>query len=419
MGHAETSDAVETVAAGVVCDRALDWAEDRDFAGYDPYDGLNSPYVDRVATNWLTRLVCLHAVNKAPVDLRPVLDVPAERNPKGVALFAMASLNRYRVTGRRGDRQRAARLLRWLDDNRSPGYDEAAWGYNFDWQNGRKFFLPAYHPSIVVTVFGGRAFLSYYEVTGEPWALDVARSAAAFVRTHINRETVDGTEVFTYTPHDSFVLVNTNALAAGFFHRLAGHTGDESLAARARTLFEFVVDAQADSGGWYYAVPADESHLSHDNFHTGFVLESLYEYASDCPEGHPASEAYRTGMRFYREQLFDDDGAPRFESDQRYPYDAHAAAQGILTFVQRGAERDHRLARDIYRWSLRNLFDDDGYFYRRVGRVLTDETPYMRWSQAWMCRALSALELQAGSGGGGGHTTDDGRGADPNPSPSG
>jgi hypothetical protein len=103
-------------------------------------------------------------------------------------------------------------------------------------------------------------------------------------------------------------------------------------------------------------------------------------------------------MRFYRENLFEDDGAPRFEDERRYPYDAHAAAQAILTFVQRGTERDLRQARDVYRWSLRNLYDDDGYFYRRVGRVLTDETPYMRWSQGWMCRALSALSRQDAGG---------------------
>jgi len=377
-----------------VCDQCLQWAEDRDYAGYDPYDGLNSPIVNFFARNWLTRLIGMHAVNKAPINLRTVLKVPKERNPKGIALFAMAYLNRYRETGRGSDKKQAKKLLKWLEDNQSPGYEQAAWGYNFDWQNARKFFLEAYHPSIVVTVFGGRAFLEYYETTGEFWALETAQSAAMFIQKHINRERVNDFDVFTYTPHDSFVLINTNALAAGFFYQLAAHTDSTKFSERAQELFGFVVDSQADSGGWFYAMPADESHLSHDNFHTGFVLESLYGYAMDQPADHPAPEAYEKGLQFYRDNLFEENGAPRFEADKRYPYDAHAAAQAILTFAQRDSAEAQTMAETVSQWAMTHLFDDNGYFYRRIGRVLNDKTPYMRWSQAWMCRALSRLSLR-------------------------
>lgn len=383
---------------GEICDDCLSWARERDYAGYDPYDGLNSPIIDSLANNWLTRLVGIHAVNKAPVNFRSLLRVPAERNPKGIALFTMAYLNRYRETGNAVEKERAETLLRWLNDNRSPEYDQAAWGYNFDWQNGRKFFLPEYYPSIVVTVFGGRAFLDYYETTGESWALETAHSAAAFIQEHINCKRVDGFDVFTYTPYDSFVLINTNALAAGFFYQLAPHMNSGEFSKRATELFKFVVDAQADSGGWYYAMPASESHLNHDNFHTGFVLESLHNYAMDRSTNHPARDAYETGLQFYRDNLFDENGAPRFEADKRYPYDAHAAAQAILTFAQRDTDQDREMAQTVYEWTTANLLDDDGYFYRRIGRVLTDRTPYMRWSQAWMCRALSALSLRESEG---------------------
>ncbi|WP_254663391.1 hypothetical protein [Haladaptatus sp. W1] len=335
-------------------------------------------------------------MNKSPINLRPLLKVPKERNPKGIALFSMAYLNRYCETGREADKKESENLLRWLDRNRSPEYNDAAgWGYNFDWQNARKFFLPEYHPSIVVTVFVGRAFLQYYDATGERWALDTAKSAASFIRTHINQKRINGFDVFTYTPYDSFVLINTNALAAGFFHNLNNHIGSTELSNRVEELFEFVVDAQADTGGWYYSMPATESHLSHDNFHTGFVLESLYEYAMERPDGHPTWEAYQKGMEFYRRNLFDDDGAPRFEADQRYPYDAHASAQAILTFVQRGTDQDWEMARKVGQWSLENLLDSNGYFYRRIGRIFSDKTPYMRWSQAWMCYALSSFSFHS------------------------
>jgi len=369
-----------------VCDDALQWADDRDYSGWDPYDGLNSPYFSPLRRHWLTRLVGIHLVAKAPVNLRDVLSVPEERNPKGVALFAMSYLNLYRATGADRHLVRAESLLGWLRDNGSPGY-EGAWGYNFDWQNGRKFFLPSDAPSIVVSVFCARAFLDHYEATGDKASLATARETVRFIRSEINTETVGGRTAYTYTPHDSFVVVNANALAMKFFTRVAAHTDDTSLSERAAALADLVIATQTDTGAWYYAVPAEESHLSHDNFHTGFVLESLDGYLTENSD--PAVEhAYRTGMAFFDRYLFEPDGAPRFEHDRAYPRDAHAAGQAIRTFVRAGTPAARDRAAAVATWALDMLYDEAGYFYRYRSYV-DDTTPYIRWSQAWMCYGLS------------------------------
>lgn len=370
-----------------VCRSALAWADGRDYAGYDPYDGLNSRLLGRFATNWLTRLLLTHAVHKAPVNVRPLVGVPRERNPMGVALFASAYLDLYEAAGREDDRTSAEQLLGWLRDNQSPAFEEASWGYNFDWQNARKFHLPAGHPCVVVTVFCARAFLTHYRRTGDEASLATAREATRFLERHINTVTVDGYEAYTYTPYDSFVVVNANALAADLHYRVARTTGDADARRRAEELFSFVVDAQTDEGAWYYSAPASQSHLAVDNFHTGFVLESLRDYARDRG-GEPAA-AYDRGMTFYRERLFEPDGAPKFDHETAYPRDVHAAAQGLITLSGSGDADDRATARTVLEWTLANLYDEEGYFYRRVGRVLTDRTPYMRWSQAWMCRALA------------------------------
>lgn len=381
---------MSTDAVRDVCLDALGWARDRNYEGWDPYDGLNSPLLRPLSAHWLGRLLGMHGVHKFPVNLRPLLRVPKERNPKGIALFAAAYLDLYEATGTEQYLSEAESLLEWLTENRSQSFDLPCWGYNFDWQNGRKFFLPAYHPSIVVTVFCGRSFLAHSQLTGADESAEMAADVARFIETHINTQTVDGRTVYAYTPYDDFVLVNTNALAADYFYRIGKLVDEAAFIEQAEELFEFVVATQTDAGGWHYAVPPTESHLSYDNFHTGFVLESLETYASDEGPGHPAHEAYERGLAFYREHLFDD-GAPRFEAEKRYPYDSHAAAQGILTFIGGGRETDREQAERIFEWTRRNLYDSDGYFYRRQGRVLSDSTPYMRWSQAWMCRALAAL----------------------------
>ncbi|WP_418285030.1 hypothetical protein [Halorubrum sp. DTA46] len=373
----------------VVLENALAWAFDRDYAGYDPYDGLNSPLLSAVSRHWLLRLLSIHGVRAFPVNLRPYLGVPEERNPKGIGLFASAYLNHYERTGSDAALEAAERLLDWLVENRSPAFERSSWGYNFDWQNSTKFFLPANHPCGVVTVFCARPFLRHHELTGSERSLELARDATAFLVEDIGTESVNGHDVLTYTPYDSYVAVNANALAADLLWRVGTEVDDDALVERARDLFEFVVDAQTDDGGWRYSVPASDSHLGYDNFHTGFVLESLSEYARDQAADHPAREAYERGMEFHRENHFEADGAPRFEDDQSRPYDVHAAAQALITFTQRGDPDDAALARTVLAWTLDWLYDPEGYFYRRVGRMGVDETPYIRWSQAWMCLALS------------------------------
>lgn len=380
---------VENVDIPALCDQSLEWAREREYAGYDPYDGLNSPILSKLARGWIPRLVAIHGVRAAPVNLRPYLGVPRQRNPKGIGLFARAYLNRYEQTGNRSYLDEAETLLEWLATNQSPAFERPSWGYNFDWQNSNKFFLPADHPCGVVTIFCARSFLHHYRLTGTERSLELASGAAEFLLSDINEERVDGFDVLAYTPYDSYVVVNANALAADYLRHVGEETGNDRYLERARELFEFVVEMQTPEGGWYYAVPGSESHIDHDNFHTGFVLESLHDYAVDRSPSHPAREAYERGIQFHRNVHFEPDGAPKFEHNQSYPYDIHAAAQAIITFTVGDDGVDSELAGRVLRWTIDNMFDSDGYFYRRIGRVLNDTTPYMRWSQAWMCVALT------------------------------
>ncbi|WP_216824739.1 prenyltransferase/squalene oxidase repeat-containing protein [Salinigranum rubrum] len=370
-------------------DDALSWARERDYAGWDPYDGLNSPLFSPVARNWFLRLVCMHGVNKFPVNLRPLLGVPKQRNPKGVALFAAAYLDRYAVDGDESDRENAERLLEWLERNQSSAFDAPCWGYNFDWQNAEKFFLPAYKPSIVVTVFVGESFLKHYRLTGDEESLATARDVCSFITSEINEVPVDGHTAYAYTPYDDYVVVNANALAAGLLAAVGAETGDDAFVTRADELVDLVVDVQDEKGAWYYSVPGDDSPLSHDNFHTGFVLESLSEYLT-VRDSDPAERAYQRGLDFFRDNLFDADGAPRFEHDTALPRDIHGAAQAIRTLALDGDPKSTRLGRRVLSWTLENMLDDEGYFYRRRGRFWDDTTPYMRWNQAWMCYGLGA-----------------------------
>lgn len=391
MGIDSTSADPDTVDPTAVCSAALGWARERDYAGWDPYDGLNSPLLRPLRGHWFTRLVAMHGVHKAPINLRRLLLVPKERNPKGVALFASAYLDRYAATGEERYLAEAETLLDWLRAHQSPGTDYACWGYNFDWQNANVFFLEAGEPCSVVTVFCALAFLEHHRLTGNPESLAVARDAGAFVQNELNVVPVESHNPYSYTPDDTYVVINANALAMSLLARVGSALDDGSMLERADELAAFVVDAQTDSGAWYYSMPATSSHLDHDNFHTGFVLEALHDYRTVRPDATRTERAYRHGLSFYRTELFEDDGAPKFESNKRFPRDVHGSAQAIRLLARDGDTRSLRLAERVVRWTLQHLYDGSGYFYRRQGRILRDTTPYMRWNQAWMCYSLATF----------------------------
>ncbi|HVS20687.1 MAG TPA: hypothetical protein VHD88_02500, partial [Pyrinomonadaceae bacterium] len=74
------------------------WCRAHDFAGYDPYDGLNSRLFQATPLKHsrFARLAWTQIFKKSPVNLRRLALVPPQRNPKGTALFALAALADYR-----------------------------------------------------------------------------------------------------------------------------------------------------------------------------------------------------------------------------------------------------------------------------------------------------------------------------------
>src|SRR5919112_6427956 len=96
-----------------VYERAREWARARGYAGHDPFDALNSRLFQSTPLKYsrLARLAWTQAFKRSPVNLRPLALVPAGRNAKGTALFALAALSRFRATGGEEYRREARALL--------------------------------------------------------------------------------------------------------------------------------------------------------------------------------------------------------------------------------------------------------------------------------------------------------------------
>ncbi len=364
------------------------WLVDKRFLGNDPHDALRSPLLGALTfNNRYLGIAWVQLLRRSPVDLRRLLGVKPGYNPKGMGLFLASYVRRYRTTGSEEDRARIDFFSDWLRRNRSSGYEEACWGYNFDWPN-RSFFAPAGTPTIVNTSFIAQAFLDRHELLGEGGDLEIARSACDFLLRRLVR--IEGTpgHCFSYTPLDRRRVHNANMLGAALLARVGRLMRDSELINQAREAVRYTMARQREDGSWPYGEGGREAWV--DNFHTGFVLESLLQYMRESGDAQ-FEEGLERGYRYWKGTFFAAAGEPKFYAHRLYPIDAHAAAQAILTFLAFSGRDPEAAGRalQLATWTIANLQDRAGYFYYQIGRFFRNRIPYIRWSQAWMFRALT------------------------------
>ena len=380
-----------------VLEAVLAWSRAQGYRGHDKHDGLNSPVLKALLGRgrW-PRLLAIQGVMRLPVNLRPLLMVPKIYNPKGLGLFARALFNLHRAGGQAGHLGEAERLLSLLNELRAAGrWGGACWGYLYDWQDAG-FYAPSGTPNAVVTSFVCEAFLEGYRVTRKAEYLDTVASASNFFLRDLTvlKDTSDEL-CLGYMPVPMTVRVmDVSALIASVLSQYAALSGDNCHYGHAKRLMNYVTRQQTDYGAWWYTDPPRDSHIRHDNYHTGFILDALHRYmtATGDPEFR---RSYEHGLRFYAKELFNSDGSPRWMSDKDYPHDIHGAAQGIATFSRHMKEWPE-LALKIAGWSLERMYDTDGRFYYQETRWGRKRFTYLRWCNAWMALGLSALACALG-----------------------
>jgi hypothetical protein len=378
------------------------WCRAQGFAGYDPYDALNSRLFQAtpLRNSRIARLAWTQFHKRSPLNFRPLVRIPRQRNAKAIALFALAALADYRRTGTRESEIEARELLDDLIEMRLKGFKGATWGYNFDWQS-RAFFAPRGTPTIVPTAFAARALCEAAEVIGPAEYLPFARTICDFILNDLKRSAETEDEVcFSYSPLDRTCVFNASLLAAETLASVGKLAGEASLCDWALRAARYVVRRQLADGSWKYGSHDYQSWA--DNFHTAYILKSLSRIidAVGTEPGavatgltHGFETAFRRGYEFWKERFFLANGWPKYFPDRLYPADAHSAASAIVTLVElRGRVPGAlNLAEQIADWTITNMRDNRGFFYYQRRRFHTVGIPYMRWAEAWMIYALARL----------------------------
>jgi hypothetical protein len=371
--------------------KLLDFCQANDWAGYDPYDALNSKVFEALPflNSRIPRIVLTQGLKRSPFNIRKLLFIPKVQNAKAIALFLAAFIKLSRA-----EEVNVGHLIPTMVDRlialRSPGVPYWCWGYSFPWQT-RTIIVPAGAPNLVCTTFVASALLDAYEQSQDSACLSMAVSAAEYILNELYWSG-DGSAVGFSYPQPSLRLEvhNANFLATALLCRVYKHTGEEKFIAPALRVARYSAAKQRADGSWWYAEGPSQRWI--DNFHTGYNLCALRSISRDSNTAEFDSRI-RKGFDFYRAHFFREDGAVRYFHDRTYPIDIHCVAQSIITLVelQDLDSGNIPLARSVLQWAVDRMWNDRGYFYYRVLRSGTIRTPYMRWSLAWMFLAMSTL----------------------------
>lgn len=371
-------------------DKLISYCEGEGFKGYDPYDGLNSrlfqslPLLPRAR---FPRLAWIQLFKRLPINLRPLVGISKEYNPKGLALFLSGFANLSRIHGIEKYRKQINFFAQRLIDLKTPGYAGNCWGYNFPWES-KAFYQPKFTPTIVASTFAANALIDAYEVTKEKRFLEAGISTKEFILLDLNRTTnPNGNFVFSYSPYDHTSVFNASLLGARLLSRIYHYTRDEELIRTARLAIAYCCDYQNEDGSWYYSTLPFHQWI--DNFHTGFNLECIIDYRKYSGD-HSFDKYIDKGMKYYLDTFFDEKGRSAYYNNSLYPIDIHAPSQLFVTLFKAGNFAENKaLADRVLEWTVKHMQSKEGYFYYQKRRFLTNKIPYMRWSQAWIFYGLT------------------------------
>ena len=148
----------------------LNYIENENYKGWDPYDLLNSSFLKNSPLYSLSffRLLFIQLGKRSPFNLRRLLNVPKEHNSKGLALILMGYINLYKIAingntkfGNPETLKKIEYLSELLVKKSCAGYSGACWGYNFPWQARNLFYFPKQTPTVVATSFCSKLYSNH------------------------------------------------------------------------------------------------------------------------------------------------------------------------------------------------------------------------------------------------------------------
>lgn len=366
-----------------------------DFAGQDPFDGLNSKLFELFPRfkKGIVGLAWIQLHKRLAINLRPLCGVPKKRNPKGIALFILGLLQDYQATNEKIYLDEAIKLADWLLTQQSDKalWQHSCWGYHFDW-NARAFYVPKGKPNVITTIYVAQALYALSEVTSDKKYSDPALDSAHFIVKTLYKEN-ESRQFFGYIPGETAFVHNASLWGAAWVAKVATLTGNEQYKQLALNAARQSIKEQGSDGSWVYG--ARHHHQFIDGFHTGYNLEAL-RLLSDVLQTNEFEKSIKLGLQYYKKHLFEEDGTAKYYNNNRYPLDMHSVSQAVFTLLKVGkTSDDFVLAEKIINRSVETLYlpKKQRFIYQK-NKYFTNKVDYVRWTQAWVYYSFAYFNRQ-------------------------
>src|SRR5262245_12678710 len=364
------------------------WVEEHDYKGFEPFDGLSSWLAPLLRWNLFAERVLQQLSRRSPINLRPLLGIKPQESTKGRGYMAYGYFIMYKITKENTYKEKALQCLDWLERNKAPGYKKHSWGNHFDFASrwGR---YSAHEPIIVWTSLIGQAFLEAYEQLKMDQFLSIAESICEWIM-DLPRENTPTGVCLSYMAIRQNSVHNANMLGASMLARTAKYMANTSYVDMAKSAMQYSCSRQLPNGSWWYA-EAPPYHWI-DNFHTGYNLVSLKCYIESTGDTTYMDHLSR-GLEFFKTNLFEENGKPKYYNNCLYPIEIQCASQAIETLACFAPEdrSSLELAKKVAQWTIENMQDQRGFFYYRIYPMIKAKIPMLHWGQATMYKALALL----------------------------
>ncbi|WP_350587244.1 aspartate-semialdehyde dehydrogenase [Pseudoalteromonas sp. 3-MNA-CIBAN-0064] len=366
-----------------------------DFAGQDPFDGLNSKLFELFPRfkKGIVGLAWIQLHKRLAINLRPLCGVPKKRNPKGIALFILGLLQDYQATNEKIYLDEAIKLADWLLTQQSDKalWQHSCWGYHFDW-NARAFYVPKGKPNVITTIYVAQALYALSEVTSDEKYSDPALDSAHFIVKTLYKEN-ESRQFFGYIPGETAFVHNASLWGAAWVAKVATLTGNEQYKQLALNAARQSIKEQGSDGSWVYG--ALHHHQFIDGFHTGYNLEAL-SLLSDVLQTNEFEKTIKLGLQYYKKHLFEEDGTAKYYNNNRYPLDMHSVSQAVFTLLKVGKTLDDfTMAEKIINRAIQTLYmpKNQRFIYQK-NKYFTNKVDYVRWTQAWVYYSFAYFNRQ-------------------------
>ncbi|MCK4747414.1 MAG: hypothetical protein KAT15_10275 [Bacteroidales bacterium] len=330
-----------------------------------------------------------------PVSSRKLLGIKPAVNPKAMALFSSSYLSLYRISGEQDHFEKSLECLNWLLENPATTETGMGWGYSFDWQS--RMLIPANTPNGIVTTAAGEAIWQHYLLYKDQKYLDYCLEVADFLYA-LPFDSLDENKIcYSYTPLFINHVHNLNLFVAEFLIKTGMEIKKSDWIEAGNKAVNYTLSDQRKDGSFDYNGPPEKPQNFIDHYHTGFVLRMLYSIWK-LTGREDVMQSLEKCLYHYTANFFIDDRIPKLLPHRKYRIDIHSCAEAVYCLSELSVQFPQHmgLARNVLSWTLENLQDISGYFYygllksRFTGRVYRSRISYIRWSQAWMLKALSA-----------------------------